>query len=67
MALTLWQRRQAAAPHQVEVLEAGQLPEAFGQQTGEQLVRNLFLHKERTEREHGNLLSGRDRNAMEIP
>ena len=39
MALTFWQRRQLLAVQQVEVLEVGQLPEAFGQQTGEQLVR----------------------------
>ena len=41
--LTVWQRHQVPAVVHVEVLEAGQLPEAFGQQTGEQLVRKLFL------------------------
>ena len=33
---------QLGAAPQIELLEGGQLPEAFGQQTGEQLVRNLF-------------------------
>ena len=41
-ALTLRQGHQALASGHFEVLEVGQMPEAFGQQTGEQLVRILF-------------------------
>ena len=39
MALTLRERLQLLAVTQVEHLELCQLPEAFGQQTGEQSVR----------------------------
>ena len=41
--LTLGQRCQVFALPHIEVLEAGQLPEAFGQQTGEQLVRTCVM------------------------
>ena len=54
MALTFWQRRQLIATHQVEVLEVDQLPEAFGQQTGEQLVRKLFRERNESSSQVGN-------------
>ena len=41
--LTVWEQLQLHASEQVEVLEVGQLPEAFGEQTGEQLVRFLKM------------------------
>ena len=50
-ALTLRQGHQAQASDHFEVLEVGQLPEAFGQQTGKQLVRFLNMEYSSTTRE----------------